>query len=322
MSLRQYVARRLAYSLPVVLVVITISFLLLRLARGDPAALMAGEGASPEYVETLRREFGLDRPLHEQYFIYLFALFRGNWGFSLTYNRPVLEVISQRIPQTVLLVVTGLSLAIFVGVTLGIVAARSPHSAKDSAITSASLLFYSIPVFWLAQLFILVMGVYLRIFPIFGMYTIGLTPYSLEWGLDVIWHLILPATTLALAFLAVYARLTRAGLLEVLGMNFIVAARAKGVPEEQVIRKHALKSALLPVVTVAGIQFGLAVAGVVLTETVYAWPGIGRLLTEAVFFRDYPLIMGIFIIVSLSVVIANLVTDVIYAVIDPRITYR
>lgn len=319
--MKRYVIKRLLYFIPVVLSVITLSFLLIQLAPGDPAALMAGEGATPEYIENVRKEFGLDKPLHEQFIIYISHLLRGDWGFSLTYNRPVLNVIVERVPQTILLVGTGLTLAIALGMYLGIVSAKNPYSIKDNLITLFSLLFYSLPVFWLAQLLILFFGVYLRVFPAGGMYSIGAMHNAISYLLDILWHLILPASALAAVFLAIYSRLTRAGLMEVMGMNFILAARAKGVPERDILYRHALRNALLPVVTMAGIQFGLMISGVVLTETVFAWPGVGRLLTEAVFYRDYPLIMGVFIFVSISVVVANIVTDIIYALIDPRITY-
>lgn len=326
MAFRWYIMKRLINAIPVMFSVIIIAFFLIRLAPGDAAVLMAGEAASPQYIEMIRTKYGLDKPLGTQLVIQLKNFFTGDWGRSLTFERPVLDVILERLPQTLLLVGIGLILAIFFGIFLGLTAARTPYSLKDNLITFFSFLGYSIPVFWLAQVLILIFGIHLHILPISGIYDIGVKPFSrMFWGWtftkNVLKHLIMPATALATVFIATYTKLTRTGLLEVQRTNFMLAARAKGVPEKDVLRQHALRNALLPVITVAGIQFGVAVSGVVLTETVFAWQGVGRLLYDAVLFRDYPLVMGIFVIVSFSVVIANLITDILYALVDPRITY-
>ena len=326
MGIRWYVAKRLINAVPVMLSVIIIAFLLVRLAPGDPALIMAGEAATPEYVEMIRQKYGLDKPFHEQLIIQLKNMFTGDWGLSLTFNRPVLEVIFERLPQTLLLVGIAITLSILLGVFLALVAARSPYSIKDNLITFFSLLGFSIPVFWFAQVLVLIFGIYLRLLPIAGIYDIGVKPLSrLFWGWEfitnVLKHVIMPVTALSTFFLATYIKLTRTGLLEVQRMNFMLAARAKGVPENELLRRHGLRNALLPIITVAGIQFGLMVAGVVLTETVFAWPGVGRLLIDAVMFRDYPLVMGVFVFVSFTVVIANLIADITYALVDPRITY-
>jgi len=318
--------KRLINAIPVVFSVILIAFFLIRLAPGDPAVLMAGEGATTEYLELIRAKYGLDKPLRIQLAIQLKNYFTGNWGVSLTFNRPVIDVILERIPQTILLVGVGLTLAISFGIFLGLTAARAPYSLKDNLITFFYFLGFSLPVFWLAQILILVFGIHLRILPIFGIYDIGVKPlspmfYGWTFTANVLKHLILPATALATVFLATYTKLTRAGLIEVQRMNFMLAARAKGVPEKELLRRHALRNALLPIITVAGIQFGVAISGVVLTETVFAWQGVGRLLYDALLFRDYPLVMGIFIFVSISVVIANLIADILYALVDPRIVY-
>jgi len=309
------------------LAVIIIAFFLVRLAPGDPAVMMAGEAATPQYVELMREKYGLNKPILTQLGIQLQKIFTGDWGVSYTFNRPVLEVIFERLPQTLLLVGVGITISIFIGVLLGIAAARSPYSLKDNLITFGSLLGFSLPVFWFAQILILVFGIQLRLLPIGGIYDIGVRPISpLYWGWEftgnVLKHLIMPVSALTTFFLATYTRLTRAGLLEVQRQNFMMAARAKGVPENKVLRLHGLRNALLPIITVAGIQFGLMVSGVVLTETVFAWPGIGRLLYDGLLFRDYPLIMGVFVFVSLTVVFANILADIVYALVDPRIVYK
>ena len=319
MSIWYYIARRAIFSTVVVLSVAILTFILIRVAPGDPAELIAGEAASPEYIQRVREEFGLDKPVLEQLAIYLFSLFRGNLGFSITFSRPVLDVILERLPQTILLVGTAIFIAIALGILLGITSAKRPYSFVDSLINVFTLTLYSTPVFWLGLVMILGLALWIPIFPTGGMLDIGIENDPIAMALSVLKHLFLPSITLSALFLATYARLTRAGLLEAMGMNYILQARAKGVPEKQILRKHALKNALLPIITVAGIQIGLMVGGVVLTESVFSWPGIGSLLVLAVSYRDYPLVTGIFLFTSVSVAISNFAVDIIYAIVDPRI---
>ncbi|MFQ6125942.1 MAG: ABC transporter permease [Candidatus Heimdallarchaeota archaeon] len=326
MGIRWYIIKRLLNAIPVLFSVLVIAFFLVRLAPGDPAVLMAGEGATEEYLDLMREKYGLNDPIWIQFGRQMKNFLTGDWGKSWTFERPVLDVIIDRIPQTLLLVGVGLTLAIIFGIFLGLAAARVPYSLKDNLITFFSFLGFSLPVFWFAQILVLVFGIKLGWLPPFGLIDYGVNPESkLFWGWtytkNILKHLILPATALATVFLATYTKLTRAGLLEVQRQNFIMAARAKGVPEDKILRKHGLRNALLPVITVAGIQFGVAIAGVVLTETVFAWPGVGRLLYDALLFRDYPLVMGTFVFVSLSVVFFNILADILYAWVDPRITY-
>ena len=319
MSIWYYIARRAAFSTIVVLSVAILTFVLIRIAPGDPAELIAGEAASPEYIQRVREEFGLDKPVLEQLAIYLVSLFRGNLGFSITFSRPVLDVILERLPQTILLVGTAIFIAIVAGIFLGIASAKRPYSFVDSFINVFTLTLYSTPVFWLGLVMILGLALWVPIFPTGGMLDIGVENDPVAMALSILHHLFLPAITLSALFLATYARLTRAGLLEAMGMNYILQARAKGVPEKQILRKHALKNALLPIITVAGIQIGLMVGGVVLTESVFSWPGIGSLLVLAVSYRDYPLVTGIFLFTSISVALSNFAVDIIYAIVDPRI---
>ena len=319
MGLSHYIAKRMVFSVVVVFVVAILSFTIIRLAPGDPATLLAGEAASPDYVQAIRAEYGLDQPLPVQLVTYLSDLARGNLGYSLTFSRPVINVILERLPQTILLVGSALVFAIVVGVLMGIASAKKPNSLEDGILTAATLTLYSIPVFWLGLVMIMGLALWIPIFPTGGLFDVGVQLNLAQFVLNVGWHLVLPALTLSAFFLATYARLTRAGLLEAMGMNYVVQARAKGVRQRDVLYHHALKNALLPIITVAGIQIGLIVGGVVLTESVYSWPGIGSLLIMAVSYRDYPLVTGIFLITAISVAISNLAADIIIGLVDPRI---
>jgi len=319
LGLSHYIAKRAVFSVVVVFVVAILSFTIIRLAPGDPATLLAGEAASPDYVQAIRAEYGLDQPLPVQLVTYLSDLARGNLGYSLTFSRPVINVILERLPQTILLVGTALCFAIVVGVLMGITSAKNPNSLEDGILTAVTLTLYSIPVFWLGLVMIMGLALWIPIFPTGGLFDVGVQLNPPQFILNVGWHLVLPALTLSAFFLATYARLTRAGLLEAMGMNYVVQARAKGVRQRDVLYHHALKNALLPIITVAGIQIGLIVGGVVLTESVYSWPGIGSLLIMAVSYRDYPLVTGIFLITAISVAISNLAADIIIGLVDPRI---
>lgn len=319
MGFGRFLIKRTILALATVIAVALITFFIIRLAPGDPAALLAGEGASPQFIATIRKEYGLDLPLQQQLIIYFSNLLRGNLGYSITYSSPVLSVILGRIPQTIELVGTSIFLSILVGVLLGVLAAVKPGSIRDRIINVFVLTFYSIPVFWSGLAMILVFSVWIPIFPTGGYVSIEASKGIFSAIVDALWHLFLPAVTLTLFNVAIYARLTRAGMMESLGMNYIFLARAKGLPEKVVIFKHALRNALLPVVTVAGIQVGLLVSGVVITESIFSWPGVGSLLIQAVFARDYPLVTGIFVITGVAVAISNLIADIVYGIIDPRI---
>jgi len=318
-----YVLKRLLSAVPALVAILLFSFLLIRLAPGDPAVLMAGEGATPEYIENIRKAYGLDKPLHEQLLIYLSNIIRGEWGYSLSFNRPVVDVILERIPPTLLLVGTGIVVSLVLGVLLGVIASIKRNTIIDSLISSLALVFYSLPAFVIAQLLIYIFAIVLRIFPLSGILSIGITyTNAFDYIRDLLWHLVLPATTLSLLLMATYVRITRASMIEALLSNYIIAAKSRGLNPRTVIFKHALKNAMLPIVTVAGIQFGTMIGGVVITETVFSWPGVGRLTVEAVQYRDYPLLMGIFLLSAISVIIANLITDIIYTVVDPRVKLR
>jgi peptide/nickel transport system permease protein len=314
-----YLAKRAFTSLAVVLTVVVLTFILVRIAPGDPATLLAGEAASPDYIQVVRKQYGLDKPIHEQLVIYLSMLVSGNLGFSITYGRPVIVVIFERLPQTILLVGTSILLSFAIGVVLGIFAAKRAHGYFDLLINAIVLIMYSIPAFWLGLMLIMVFALYIPIFPVGGMVDIGIDGNFFTYFLNVLHHLVLPAITLSTFLIATYTKLTRAGMIEVLSMNYVTLAYAKGLPENMVLRRHVFKNVLLPLITVLAIQLGLMVGGVVFTETIFSWPGVGSLLVQAVFYRDYPLVTGIFVFTSASVSLANFIADFIYVVVDPRI---
>ncbi|MGE3064682.1 MAG: ABC transporter permease [Hyphomicrobiaceae bacterium] len=322
-SLSRYVVRRILQAIPLIFVIILINFVLIHSAPGDPVDfLIGGNEATPEYIEGLRREFGLDQPLMTQLATYLVKFVHFDLGYSLRFREPVLSLILGRMPATFLLMGTALVFSSVVGILLGVIAAQRPYSLRDHAATFVSLAGYSMPVFWLGQIMLIVFALQLSWFPTQGMYS--LRAPSAGWGriVDIAHHLVLPALTYSFYHLALIYRLTRVKMQEVLALDFIITARAKGVAERSVVYRHALRNALLPVVTVIGLNFGFMLAGSVLTETVFAWPGMGRLLYEAIGARDYPVLMGLFVVLSTLVIAANVITDIIYALIDPRVTYR
>ncbi len=322
-TLLLYVLRRLLQAVPLMFVIVLINFFLIHLAPGDPVDFLIGAmEASPEYIAGLKREFGLDEPLHVQLVAYLMKMLQADLGYSLRFREPVLGLILSRLPATLLLMGTALVLSSLGGILIGVIAAQRPQSMIDNSATIIALAAYSMPVFWFGQLLLLLFSLQLGWFPTQGM--VSLRAPSNGWGrvVDIAQHLVLPAITYSAYHLTLTFRLTRLKMLETLSLDFITTARAKGVAERRVVYVHALRNAVLPVITVIGLNFGFMLAGSVLTETVFAWPGMGRLLYEAISARDYPVLMGLFIVISGMVIIANIVTDIIYALVDPRVVYR
>jgi peptide/nickel transport system permease protein len=320
-ALAAFLAQRTLKAIVVILGVVVFQFVLIRLAPGDPASVIAGQSgaADPLFMQQLRAQFGLDRPMHEQLWIYVKGILTLDLGFSHRQQQSVATLIWERLPATLLLTGTAFLFAIGAGVALGVAAARRVGRPADSVITVIALAFYATPIFWVGLLLVLVFSVWLEWLPSFGMFTVGADLTGLAHALDVGRHLILPAITLGLFFLAIYARLARASMLEVADQDFVRTAHAKGVPEGRIIRAHVLRNALLPVITFAGIQAGQLVGGSILVETVFAWPGIGRLAFEALLARDYAVLLGVFFCTAVMVVVFNLVADLLYAVIDPRV---
>jgi peptide/nickel transport system permease protein len=316
-----FLLRRGVKAVIVVLAIIVCNFFLIHAAPGDPASVIAGQsGAADErFLAQLRQQFGLDQPMYVQLWIYLKGMLSLDLGFSHRQQMPVWTLIAERLPATLLLTGAAFAFAVAAGVTLGTLAARRVGTWWDSAITVLALTFYATPLFWVGLMLVLFFSVWLEWLPSFGMATVGVELHGIDAVLDVGKHLILPAATLGLFYLAVYARLTRATMLEVADQDFVKTARAKGVPEGQVVRRHVLRNALLPVITFAGIQAGQLIGGSILVETVFAWPGIGRLAFDALLARDYAVLLGVFFCTSVMVVLFNLVTDLLYAVVDPRV---
>ncbi len=315
------VVRRLGNGVGLLLAVLVLNFLLIHLAPGDIADTIAGDmgGADPEVMAQIRRAYGLDLPWWEQLARYVSGIAVLDLGHSFFFNRPVTELILERLPATLLLVVSAQVLAVVVGTVLGVMAARRPNGILSHGVTLLALLGYSAPVFWTGIMLIILLCSIFPLFPVAGMVDVTVEGGWFVRALDVLHHLTLPMVTLASIFLALYSRLSRASMLDVLGTDYVRTAQAKGLSEFQVVYKHALRNALGPVVTLAGLQFSGIMSGAVLVETVFSWPGLGTLAFQAITARDSPTILGILFFSALVVVIANLVTDLIYRWIDPRI---
>jgi peptide/nickel transport system permease protein len=321
MSRLSYIGARLVKTVLVTIAVVLLSFFLVRLAPGDTATVMAGQAgfADEAFMKALRAEYGLDHPLPVQFWKYFGAVAQGDLGMSFVRRQPVLDVILERLPNTLLLDAFALLVAIIGGVWLGALAARRPGSTRDAGVTVLAMLFYSMPQFWLGMMVMLAFSVWLAWLPPFGIETMGADYTGLARIADIGRHMILPGVTLALYYMASYARLTRAAMIDVADQDFVKTARAKGISEGQVARRHILRNALIPLVTFAGLQASILVGGSVLVENVFSWPGVGTLAYEAVTTRDNPLLLGIFIVTSILVSLFNLITDIAYSIVDPRV---
>ncbi|MBY6266217.1 ABC transporter permease [Azospirillum sp. 412522] len=316
-----YLRRSAAQLVFVLLGIALINFFLLHLAPGDAAQVLAGESgaATPEYMEALRRQFGLDQPLYIQFLRYLGNLATFDLGYSFRQSLPVSELILQRLPATLLLMGTAIGFALVAGCSLGFLAARRAGKLTDTVISIVALLFYATPVFWVGIMLIVVFSVILDWLPVGGMTSVEANLGGLALVGDVALHLVLPAVTLGLFYLAIYARLMRAAMLEVYGQDFVRTARAKGVRLRRIAWRHVLRNALLPIVTTLGVQLGSILGGAVLVETVFSWPGLGRLAFSALFQRDLNLLLGILFCSSVVVVLVNIAVDLVYTLLDPRI---
>jgi peptide/nickel transport system permease protein len=321
MGMLRYAASRLLQALGLVLAVVVLNFVLVHAAPGDPVETIAGAsgGMSPELMAQLRTQYGLDKSLPVQLGVYLGKVAQGDLGYSYFFNLPVTSMIAERVPATLLLVLSSVLLAFFVGTALGVLSSRKPNGLLSQFITVLSLVGFAAPVFWLGIMLVILLASVFPILPVAGMRSIDSTGGGLKDVVDVAWHLVLPTLTLSLVYLAQYSRLARSSMLDVLGSDFIRTARAKGLADRVVLYKHALRNALLPVVTVLGLQFGNVLAGAILVETVFNWPGLGRLAFESVLRRDYPTILGVLLFSSIVVVVMNQLTDLCYRFIDPRI---
>lgn len=303
-----YIVKRILLAIPVIFGVAFLVFAMVRIIPGDPARVIAGEAATQEVIDGIRRDLGLERPLWQQFVSFMGSLLRGDLGRSVRSRVPVSLELGARIPNTIKLTMAGLIVAISVGVAAGVVSAIRPYSVLDTGVMLVALAGLSMPVFWSGLMLILVFAVWLGWLP-----AVGTGSFQ---------HLILPAVTLGMATAAIIARMTRSSMLEVLRSDYIRTARAKGLAEASVINRHAFRNALIPVITVVGLQMGTLLSGAVLTESVFAWPGVGRLLVEGILARDYPIVQASVLVVALAFVLVNLFVDVLYAAVDPRIHYQ
>lgn len=319
----RYLSRQLASIIPTILLSVVINFLLLHLAPGDPARVMAGrDNPTEEQIEAIRKSLGLDKPLPVQFLKYIQQLAQGNLGDSLAFRQPVFDLIMSRLPATLLLTVTSALIALAIGTLLGVIAAQKNNSPTDTALSFGSYALFAVPSFWLGLIMIVVFASKLDWFPTSGMRSVRANYTGFRDTLDVLHHLVLPVATLALVQIPVYFRITRASVLQQQREEYMTTFRAAGVPKSIAFRRYALRNALLPTVTVFGLSLGFVFTGAALVEIVFAWPGIGRLTLDAVFRRDYPLLLGVYLMLAIAVSIAVLITDVVYALLDPRIRLR
>ena len=315
---------KIANAALLLLAVVVLNFCLIHAAPGDPAQVIAGEmgGASQEVLDQIRRLYDLDKPMTHQLAIYIGKVIQGDFGHSFYFNESVSKLILQRVPATIILVFTALLLAVLAGTFLGVLSARKPNGLLNHFVTFFSLAGYAAPVFWTGLMLILLFASAIPLFPVSGMIDVARPKQGLGYMLDVLHHLVLPAFTLAIVYMAQYSRLSRTSMIDALRADYIRTARAKGLSETVVVFKHALRNALIPVMTMVGLQFGHLFAGAVLVETVFGWPGLGRLVFESILRRDYPTLLGVLFFSALLVMLANIATDIAYRLVDPRIRVR
>jgi peptide/nickel transport system permease protein len=320
----RYVLRRLALAIPTILTIVVLNFALVHLAPGDAADVLAGEAgsATPQYMAQLRQRFGLDQPLSVQLAVYLKQVVTFDLGYSFRHGMSVSELIATRLGPTLLLMLSVLALSVGFGVVLGAIAARNLNRWRDNLISVLAVLAYATPVFWAGLMLIVVFSVKLGWFPVSGMEEVAAFKEGWARVADIARHLVLPAITLTLFYLALYTRLMRASVLDQYAMDYVVTARAKGLTERQIAWRHVFRNAVLPVLTMAGVQIGALLGGSVVVETVFAWPGLGFLAYESLFARDINLLLGIFFVSGCLVVAVNVLIDLTYSLLDPRIELR
>jgi peptide/nickel transport system permease protein len=310
-----YLLKRLLSIIPVLLGITVITFTAIHMAPGDPVQIRMGQRYDPVIAQQLRQELGLDKPLAVQYFIFLGDMLRGDLGYSYIKDQPVRQLLADKFKNTLYLSLSAMLLAVLIGMLAGILASVKPQSTLDYAVMIFAVAGVSIPVFWLGLMLQLVFGSYLHLFPVSGMTEYGATTW------ENFKHIVLPSITLASVPMAIIARITRSSMLEIMGQDYIRTARAKGLGFHAVVFRHALKNAMIPIITVIGNMFALLLTGAVLTETVFSWPGLGRAMVDAIAQRDFPVILGAVTLFALTFVIVNFVVDALYAAIDPRIRY-
>lgn len=316
-----FIVKRVLYAIPVILGIVVVNFLLLQLMEGDAVDALAGEAASatPEYMAQLRQRFGLDQPVHVQLLAYVQNVVMLDLGYSFRHDMPVFDLIMTRLWPTLLLMVTTLVIAIIMGIVLGLLAATGLNTWRDTIISVLALVSYATPLFWVGLMLVLLFSVRLGWLPTSGMETIGAFYEGWDRVVDIARHMVMPVIALSLFYMAAFTRLMRASMLEQANMDYVTTARAKGLTERRIVWGHVLRNAVLPVVTMGGVQVANMLGGSVIIESVFAWPGMGLLAFEALFARDLNLLLGIFLLAACLVVIANLLIDLIYTFLDPRI---
>lgn len=321
MATLRFLVERAGHSVLLLFAVLILNFFLLHIMPGNVAQTIASQmgGATPEILAQIRETYGLDRPLWMQLLTYITNVATGDFGTSFFYQQPVLSLILERLPATLLLVLSAQIVSVLTGILLGVFAAQKPNSLRSYVVTVLAVVGYATPVFWLGLMLLIVFAYYIPLFPTSGMQSIGVLGGPFSQVVDVLHHLVLPAFTLAVIYLAQYTRIARSSMINTLGADYVRTARAKGMPEWVITYKHALKNALIPVVTLAGLQFSRVFAGAVVVEVVFNWPGMGVLAYDAMLRRDFPLLLGILFFSAIVVVVVNLLTDVIYQFLDPRI---
>ena len=321
MGLKRFVLRKVMAACLTIAVIICANFFIFRMAPGDPVRMMFGDPrVSAENMELMKQKFGLDKPMTGQFVAYVKNLAHGDLGMSFSQQQPVVEVLASRLPYTLLLVVTALTFAIFLGVALGAIAGWTSGSKFDTAILAASVSMYSVPTFALGIILLMLFAYIFPIFPLGGIMTAASGYEGFELVRDVAWHMALPAISIVVWYVGEYVVLTRSSMVDVMEQEYITTARAKGLKKYRILKDHALRNALLPVITITGVNLAFAAAGVIEAETVFSWPGVGRLAFDAVSQRDYPLLQGVFMLFAFAIVLANLAIDLTYGYIDPRIT--
>ncbi len=338
MGVGRYILARLALTIPMLLILLTVVFLILRVLPGDPClAMLSGRNVGPEQIANCRKALGIDRPVYQQYLAYLRGILRGDFGESIRSGLPVTTELLERFPATIELAFTGMFIAVVLGMVTGIFAATRSDQPADHAVRLFNIASFAMPIFWIGLMFISIFAVRLRWLPVGGrldpvagavfepitrFYVLDtLLQRDIPTFVDALRHLVLPATTLGLVVSGFIGRMSRTSMLEVLGKEYVTAARSKGLTERVVVGKHALRNALIPIVTVIGLQFALLMGGAILTETVYSWPGVARFLLESIDNRDFPAIQGTVVFIALFISAVNLAVDVLYARLDPRVRY-
>jgi peptide/nickel transport system permease protein len=317
----EYLVKKIAQVIATLFAVATFNFLLFRVLPGDPIRLLARAGRlTPEAITRLKQLFGLDKPLPVQYLYYLRNLFKGELGISITYRRPVADILSERISNTLILLAAATVVVIIIGVGAGVISAVRRGSRLDRSLVITSLIFWSLPTFWTGLILVILLAVYLNAFPVSGVYTPGLSFSStLDKLFDLGKHLVLPTITLAIVDMGQFMLITRSTLVDVLTEDYILTAKAKGIPSRKILWHHAIPNAMLPIITTMALYVSLVIGGAIQVETIFSWPGMGRLMYDAVLRRDYPILEASFLLFAITMILANFLSDIFYMIVDPRV---